>query len=182
MYSAYKLNKKGDNIWPWHTPFPILNQSVVPCLVLTVASWPENRFLRRQVKWSGSAISFLMNFPQVVVIHTVKSFSVVNKIEIDVFLEFSCFLYDPVDVGSLSPGFSAFCKSSLYIWNFSVYVLLKSGLENFEPYFASVWNEQNCKVVWTFFGIVFHLDWNENWPFSVLWTLWSFPNLLTYWV
>ena len=122
--------------------------TIVPYLGLTVASWPAYRFLRRQVKWSGSAISFLMNFPQVVVIHTVKSFSVVNKIEIDVFLEFSCFLYDPVDVGSLSPGFSAFCKSSLYIWNFSVYVLLKPGLENFEPYFASMWNECNCAVVW----------------------------------
>ena len=71
-------------------------------------------------------------------IHTVKGFSVVNKAEIDVFLEFSCFLYGPVDVGSSSPGFSAFCKSSLYIWNFSVYVLLKPSLKDFEHYFASV--------------------------------------------
>jgi len=57
MYSAYKLNKQGDNIQPWHTPYPILNQSVVPCLVLTVPSWPAYRFLRRQVRWSGSPIS-----------------------------------------------------------------------------------------------------------------------------
>ena len=63
MYSAYKLNKQGDNIQPWHTPFPISNQSVVPCLVLTVASWPSYRFLRRQVRWSGIPISF-KNFPQ----------------------------------------------------------------------------------------------------------------------
>ena len=57
MYSAYKLNKQGDNVQTWHTPFPILNQSIVPCLVLTVASWPANRFLRRQVRWSGILIS-----------------------------------------------------------------------------------------------------------------------------
>ena len=58
MYSAYKLNKQGDNIEPWHTPFPIWNQSVVPCPVLTVASWPAHRFLKRQVRWSGIPISF----------------------------------------------------------------------------------------------------------------------------
>ena len=58
MYSAYKLNKKGDNIQPWRTPFPIWNQSVVPCPVLTVASWPAHRFLKRQVRWSGIPISF----------------------------------------------------------------------------------------------------------------------------
>ena len=68
MYSSYKLNKQGDNIQPWHTPFLILNQSVVPCLVLTVASWPEYRFLRRQVRCSGIPIS--KNFPLFVVIHT----------------------------------------------------------------------------------------------------------------
>ena len=58
MYSAYKLNKQGDNIQPWRTPFPIWNQSVVPCPVLTVASWPAYRFLKRQVRWSGIPISF----------------------------------------------------------------------------------------------------------------------------
>ena len=57
MYSAHKLNKQGDNIQPWHTPFPIWNQSVVPCLVLTLASWPAYRFLKRQVRWSGIPIS-----------------------------------------------------------------------------------------------------------------------------
>ena len=58
MYSAYKLNKWGDNIQPWCTPFPVWNQSIVPCPVLTVASWPAYRFLRRQVRWSGTPISF----------------------------------------------------------------------------------------------------------------------------
>ena len=71
-------------------------------------------------------------------IHTVKGFGIVNKAEIDVFLEFSCFFYDPVDAGSLISGSSAFSKYSLNNWKFSVPVLLKSGLENFEHYFASV--------------------------------------------
>ena len=78
------------------------------------------------------------NFPQSVVIHTVKGFSVVNKAEVDVFLEFSCFFYDPVDAGNLIFGSSALSKSSLNIWKFTVHVLLKPGLENFEHYFTSV--------------------------------------------
>ena len=122
------------------------------------------------------------NFPQFVVIHTVKGFSVVNEAEVDVFLEISCFSYDSVDVGSLISGSSTFSKSSLNIWKFSVHILLKPGLENFEHYFAHVWDEGYCAVVWTFFGIAFLWDWNENWPFPVLWPLMSFPNLLAYWV
>ena len=78
------------------------------------------------------------NFPQFVVIYTVKSFSTINKGEIDVFLEFSCFFDDPVDVGNLISGSSAFSKSSLNIWKLSVHILLKPGLENFENYFARV--------------------------------------------
>ena len=80
----------------------------------------------------------LKNFPQFVVIHTVKGFAVVNKAEVDVFLELSCFIYDPTDIGNLISGSSAFSKSNLNIWKFSVHVLLKSGLENFEHHFASV--------------------------------------------
>ena len=80
----------------------------------------------------------LKNFPQSVVIHTVKGFGVVNKAEIDVFLELSCLFDDLVDVGNLISGSSAFSKSSLNIWKFTVHVLLKPGLENFEHYFASV--------------------------------------------
>ena len=87
MYSAYKLNKPGDNIQPWCTPFPIWKQFVVPCPVLTVASWPAYRFLKRQVRWSGIPI-FLRIF-QFVVIHTVKGFGIVNKSPVDVFLELS---------------------------------------------------------------------------------------------
>ena len=78
------------------------------------------------------------NFPQCVVIHTVKGFGIVNKAEVDVFLELFCFFNDPADVGNLTSGSSAFSKSSLNMWNFTVHVLLKPGLENFEHYFASV--------------------------------------------
>ena len=122
------------------------------------------------------------NFPQFIVIHTVKGFSMINKAEIDVFLELSCFFNDPVDVGNLISGSSAFSKTSLNNWRFSVHILLKPCLENFEHYFASTRDECNCVIIWTFFGIAFLWDWNENWPFPVLWTLLSFPNLLTYWV
>ena len=78
------------------------------------------------------------NFPQFIVIHTVEGFGVVNKAEIGVFLELSCFFNDPSDVGNLISGSSAFSKSSLNIWKFSVHVLLKPGLENFEHYFTSL--------------------------------------------
>ena len=80
----------------------------------------------------------LMNFPQFVVIHTVKGFGIVNKAEVDVFLKISCFFDVPVDVGNLISGSSAFSKSSLNIWKFTVHILLKPGLEKFEHYFASM--------------------------------------------
>ena len=89
---------------------------------------------------------------------------------------------DSTDVGNLISGSFAFSKSSLNTWKFTVHTLLKPGLENFEHYFASVWEECNCVVVWAFFGIALLWDWNENWPFPVLWPLLSFPNLLAYWV
>ena len=78
------------------------------------------------------------NFPQFIVLHTAKGFSIVNKAEIDVFLELSCFVDDPVDVGNLISGFSDFSESSLNIWKFTVHILLKPGLENFEHYFIIV--------------------------------------------
>ena len=94
------------------------------------------------------------NFPQFVVIHTVKGFSRDNEAEIDVFLEFFCFLYDPTDAANLITGSSAFSKSSLYNCKFSVHILLKSSLRDFEHYLASMWNKSNYMVVWTFFGTV----------------------------
>ena len=126
-----------------------------------------------QVFWYSH---LFQNFPQLIVIHTVKGFGIVNKAEIDVFLELSCFFDDPADVGNLISGSSAFSKTSLNIWKFTVHVLLKPGLENFEHYFTSVWDECRCAVVWAFFGIAFLRDWNENWPFPVLWPLLSFPS------
>ena len=121
------------------------------------------------------------NFPQFIVIHTVKGFGIVNKAEIDVFMKLSCFFDDPADVGNLICGSPAFPKTRLNIWKFMIHILLKPGLENFEHYFASVWDECNCVVVRIFFGIAFLWDWNENWPFPVLWPLRSFLNLLAYW-
>ena len=112
-----------------------------------------------QVVWYSHLFK---NFPQFIVIHTVNGFGIVNKAEVDVFLELSCFFNDPVDVGVFISGSSAFSKSSLNIWKFMVHILLKLGLENFEHYFASVWDECNCAVVWTFFNIAFLWDWNEN--------------------
>ena len=130
-----------------------------------------------QVVWYAH---LFQKFPQFAVIHTVKGFEVVNKA--DVFLELSCSFDDSLDIGNLISGSSVFSKSSLNIWKFMVHILLKPGLENFEHYFASVWDEYNCVVVWTFFDIAFFGDWNENWPFPVPWPLLSFPNLLAYWV
>ena len=216
----------------------------------------------------------LKNFPLFAVVHTVKGFGTVNKAEIDVFLELSCFFYDRTDVGNLTSASSSFSKSSLNIWKFLVHVLLKPakslqlcptlcepidssppgsavpgmlqarvlewvaiafsnawrwkkkvkslscvqllatpwtpayqappsmgfsrqeywsgvplpsqmlkpGLENFEHYFTSVWDECICAVVWAFFSTACLWDWNENWPFPVVWPLPSFPNLLAYWV
>ena len=178
MYSAYKLSKQGDSIQPWNTPFQIWNLSVDPCPVLTVASWPAWRFLRRQVKWYG--IPLFQNFSVCCDPH--KGFSIVNEAEVDVFLEFSCFFYGPLDVGNLISGSSAFSKSILNIWKLTVHILLKPVLENFEHYFTSVWDGCSCAVVWTFFGIAFLWDWNESWPFPVPWPPLSFPNLLSYWV
>ena len=120
------------------------------------------------------------NFPQFIVIHTVKGFGIVNKAEIDVLLELSCFFDNSMDFGNLISGSSAFTKTSLNIWKFIVHILLKPGLENFEHYFASMWDECNCVVVWAFFGIAFLWDWNENWTFPVPWPLLSFPNLLAF--
>ena len=143
-----------------------------------------------QVVWY---FHLLKDFPQFVVIHTVKDFGLVKKstsrcFSQTVFLIQWCwqfdlwFFDDPTDVGNLISGSSAFNKSSLSIWKFTVHILLKPDLEDFEHYFTIVWNECNCVVVWTLFDIAFLRGWNENWPFPVLWPLLSFSNLLTYWL
>ena len=153
MYSVYKLNNQGDSIQPWHTPFPIWNLSIVPCPVLMLTSSPAYRFLSRQVRWSDIPSHLFKNFPQFVVIHTVKDFSIVSEAEVDVFLEFFCFYCDSRDIGNLISGYSAFSKSSLTVCMFSVHILLKPSLENFEHYFARVWDECSFAGVWTFLDI-----------------------------
>ena len=111
-----------------------------------------------------------------------KGFGVVNKAEVDVFLEFSCFFDDPTDVGNLISGFFAVSKSSLNICKFSVHVLLSPAWRILSINLLAYGDYCNCAVVWIFFGIAFLWDWSENWSFSVLWPLLSFPNLLAYWV
>ena len=110
--------------------------------------------------------------------HTIKGFVIVNKAEIDVFLELSCFFDDQTDVGHLGSGSSAFSKSSLNIWNFSVHLLLKPSLENFEHYFASVWAECNCAMLehslaLLFFGIGMKTEFFQSrdhcWVFQICW-------------
>ena len=149
MYSAYKLNKQGDNIQAWCTPFPICNQSIVSCPVLTVASWPAYGFLKRQVRLSGIPISWRIF--QFIVICVVKDLSVINEAE--VFLEFSWFFYGQF----------------IYCWSLAWRILSITFL---------ACEMSSRVVVWTFFGIVLLWDWNKNWPFPVLWPLLSFPNLL----
>ena len=155
-------------------PFPIWNQSIVPCPVLTVASDLHTDF-------SGGRSGGLV-FPSLEGFATVccdphsqrvwgsqQSRSRWFSGTLLLFWWYSrCW--------QLISGSSAFPKTSLNIWKFTVHILLKPGLENFEHYFASMWDECNCAVVWTFFGIVLLWDWNVNWPFPVLWPLLNFPN------
>ena len=182
MYSGYKLNKQSDNIQPWHIPFPFWNQSVVPCPVLTVASWPAYKFLKRQGRSGG------LVFPSLSEISTVYCDPPSRRLwhsqwsRSRCFLELSGFFNDIKDVGNLISDSSAFSKSNLNIWKFSVHVLLKPRLEDFEHHSASMWNESNFVVIWTFFGIALLWDWNENGPFPVLWPLLIFPNFLACWI
>ena len=193
--------------WCWvssqffHSPFlPLSRGSLVPPSSLSAIRVVSSTYLRLFIfllvililAYDSFSPAFLMmysayklnkqsdNFPQFVGIHTVKGISVGN--EADVFLEIPCFLCDPMNVGNLISGSSTFSKWSLYVWKFLVHVLLKFRLKNFEHYLAIMRNECNCMVVWTFFGIALLWNWNENWPFPVLWPLLSFPNLLTHWV
>ena len=176
MYSAFKLNKQGDNIQPWHTPFPIWNQSVVPCPVLTVASWPAYRFFRRQVRWSGTPISWRIFHS---LLWSTQSKALAQSVKQRYMFFWNSFAFLMIQqmstIWSLVPFLNPAWTSGSSLFTYC----LKPGLENFEHYFASVWDECDC-VVWAFFGIAFLWDWNENSPFLVLWPLLSFPNLLAY--
>ena len=128
-----------------------------------------------QVVWYSHLFK---NFPQFVMIHTVKGFAIVNKAEVDVFLELSFFFYDPMVLATwslvplpfLKPAWTSGNSPFMYCWLGEFWALL------------SVWDECNCAVVWAFFGVAFLWDWNENWSFPILWPLLSYPNLLVYWV
>ena len=117
----------------------LVKRPVISCnMVLQEISMPQSPGRSQeagQVVWYSH---LFQDFPQFIVIHTVEGFDIVNKAEIDIFLELSCFFDDPGDVGNLISGSSAFSKTSFNIWKFTVLVLLKPGLENFEHYFTSV--------------------------------------------
>src|SRR5574341_977416 len=136
MYPAYKLISRVT-IYSLDVLLPDLepvccSMSSSNCCFLTCIQISREA---GQVVWYSH---LLKNFPQFLVIHTIKGFGIVNKAEIDVFLELSCFFHDPGDVGNLFSGSSAFSKTSLNIRKFTVHILLKPGLENFEHYFTSV--------------------------------------------
>ena len=153
---------------------PMCSMSGSNCCFLTciqISLYAENE--AGQMIWYPH---LFQNFPQFIVINSVKSFGIVNTEEINVFWNSLAFLMTLLMLAFSS----AFSKISLNTWKFSVHILLKPGLENFEHYFTSVWDECNCVVVWAFFSIAFPWGWNENCSFPVLWLLLIFPNLLAY--
>ena len=175
MYSAYKLSKQDDNIQPWRTPFPIWNQSVVPCPVLTVASWPAYSFLKRQVRWSGMPISFRI-FHSLCDQHSQRLWHSQwsrNRCFSGTLLLFWWFqwmlaIWSLVPLPFLKPPWTSGSSRFMYCWSLAWRIL-------------SITLLANCAIVWAFFGIAFLRDWNENWPVPVLWPLLSFPSLLAYW-
>ena len=159
MCSAYRLNKQGDSKQPCHTAFSILNHSLVPYRVLTVASWHAYRFLRRQVRWSGVPIS----------LRAFHSFSwstlskaLVHETEIDVFLKFPCFLYNPANVGNLISSSSSFSKLCLDSWKFLVHIMLKPSMQDFKHDLTSMGDEYKWLVVSTFFSTTLLGNWYED--------------------
>ena len=121
------------------------------------------------------------NFPEFVVVHTIKGFDIVNKTEIDVFwnssflmIQWMLTIWSLIPLPFLNPAWTSGSSRFMYYWSLAWRILSIT--------FTSMWDESNCPVIWAFFGIAFLWDWNENWPFPVLWPLLSFPSLLAYWV
>ena len=163
MYSAYTaLMYSFPNFKPVYCSISSSNCCFLTCIQISQEAG--------QVVWYSHLFQI---FPQLIAIHTVKGFGIVNKEEIHVFLKLFCFFYKQrmLSIWSLVP---LPFLSSLNIWKFMVHVLLRPGLENCEHYFASVWDECNCAVVWAFFGIAFLWDWNVNWPFPSCGHCWVF--------
>ena len=149
--------------------FPCLEPVCCSMSILTVPSWLAYRFLRRQVRWSGIPISLRVFHSLLWSTQSKLLLYIVSKAEIYVFLELSCFFDDPTDIGNLILGSSAFSKFSLNIWKFTVHILLKPDLENFEHYFASLWDE--CKLCISL-NILWHclslgLEWKLTFSSSV---------------
>ena len=144
MHNVCKLNKQDDNIQPCCASFPVLNQSFVLCPVLT-CFLTHRQVSRRQVRWSGTPISWRIF--QFVLTHIVKGFSVVNEAEEDVFLALLCFLSDWANVGNLIFGSSSSSKPTLHIWKFTVDIPQKPSLKDFEHNLTNMWNECNCIAV-----------------------------------
>ena len=122
------------------------------------------------------------SFPQFVMIHTVIGFSIVDETDVDGFLDFSCFLYDPANVVTLISSSSAFFKPSLDIWKFLVCLMLKPRMQDFNHDLTSMGEECNCPMVSIIFSTTLLGNWDENWPFPVLWPLLGLPDVLTYWI
>ena len=141
-----------------------------PYRVLTVASWSSYKFLRRQVSWSGIPFS-LRAFHSLLWSTQSKAFSIISETEVDVFLEFPCFLYDPMNVGNLISGSSFFSKPSLDIWKFLVCIMLKPSIQDFKHDLTSMGDKCNRPMVGTFFSTTLPGNWDKDWPFPVLWPL-----------
>ena len=122
------------------------------------------------------------SFPQFVMIHTVKGFSIVDETEVDVFLEFPCFFYNLVNVSNLISGSFSFSKLSLDIWKFLVCIMLKPSMQDFKHDLTSMGDKCNYPMVSTFFGTTLLGNWYEEWNFPVLWPLLGLPDSLTYWM
>ena len=160
MCSAYRLNKHGDSRQPCRAPFSILNQSVVSYRVLTcfLTCIQVSQETDKTVWYSHLSKSFSQFF----MIPTVKGFSIVNETEIDVFLKFPCFLYNPANVGNLISSSSSFSKLILHIWKFLVCIMLKPSMQDFKHDLTSMGNECNCLMVNTFFGNTLLWNWDED--------------------
>ena len=133
--TIYRLDILLSNLEPVHCSMSVSNCCFLNCIQASQAA--------HKVVWY---FHLLKNFPQFVVIHTVQGFSVINEADVDVFLEFSCFFYDPMDVGNLMFSSSAFSKPSLNIWKFWVHIMLKPSLKDFDHNLTSMGDEFSCSV------------------------------------
>ena len=164
MCSAYKLNKQGDS--KQALSYSFLNLEPVSCSVQDSNCCFLTGIQVSQETGKMAWYSCLFNsFPQFVIIHRVEGFSTVNATEVDVFLEFPCFLCDPANVANLVSGSSAFSKPRLNIWKFSVHIMLKPSMRDFKHNLTSMGDECNCLVVWTFFSTALLGNWDKDWPF-----------------